>query len=290
MLPDEIRKKIKKLRIISYHKATDLMAGFYHSAFKGQGLEFEEVREYQLGDDIRNIDWNVTAKSGKPFVKLFREERELTVFFLIDVSASTFYGLNGLKKDFIAEISAVLSFSAITNNDKVGLILFSDKIEKYIPPKKGRQAAIRVLREILSFDSHRGKTDIKAALDFYSKVHRKKGIVFLLSDFLASNFEKELALLSTRKDVIGVMVKDDLEKCPPDMGIVPVQDLETSQWILTDLSHKKVRSKIAANFNKHNDRVKRMFHRLGLDFLSLDNGEDYLKKLLQLFRRREKRL
>ncbi len=290
MISESIRKKVKKLRIISYHKATELMAGFYHSAFKGQGLEFEEVREYQPGDDIRNIDWNVTAKTGKPFIKLFREERELTVIFLVDVSASTFFGSNILKKDYIAEICAVLSFAAITNNDKVGIILFSDTIEKFIPPRKGRKSAVRVLQEILSFKPHYGKTNLKMALEFTNKVCRKKSIVFIISDFFASDYEKELSLLASKHDIIGIMVNDILEEKTLKSGIIPVQDIESGKIILVDMENENTQKFLVRKIKSTQEYNKKLFKRIGKDFLTLTVGEDYLKKILELFRLRERRL
>ena len=289
MLSEELLKKIKKLRIITWHQATELAAGSYHSAFKGQGLEFEEVREYLPGDDVRNIDWNVSARAGRPFIKIFREERELTVFFLVDVSASTCYGLNVLKKDLIAELCAVLGFSAVSNHDKIGVILFSDHIEKYVPPRKGRQATTRILREILSHEPHYGKTDIRMALEFLGRVHRKKSIVFLISDFLTGGYEKQLSMIGTRNDLIGIMVHDELEKDPPLDGLMPVRDIETGAIQFADFSDPLFRKGLVAGLHSQQEQTRQMFRRLGLDLISIDTREDYLRKILQLFRAREKR-
>ena len=230
MIPKEILKKVRLIEIKTRHVVNDIFGGEYHSAFKGKGMEFAEVREYVPGDDIRDIDWNVTARTGKPFIKKFDEERELTVMLMIDVSASGFYGTGDtLKSDLMVELSSVLSFSANKNNDKVGLILFSDKIEKFIPPKKGKSHVMRIIRELIFYKAEDQKTDISQAIEFVQKVVKRKSVIFLLSDYLDSNFHKPLCHLNNKHDVVSIKFDDPSEIYIPNLGIIKIHDSENQK-------------------------------------------------------------
>ena len=246
MIPKELTKKIRYIQIYTSKAVNDVLAGEYHSVFKGQGMEFDEVRAYQPGDDIKTIDWNVTARTGLPYVKRYVEEREITVFFLVDLSASGFFGsLEKLKNEIAAEFCALLAFSAIKNNDKVGLIVFTDTIELFIPPAKGTSHVLRLIRELLFFGPGkkrvRAGTDIALALDYLGRVLHKRGVVFLVSDFLDQDFEKTLGVLARRHDLIAVTVADPRECALPDVGLMEIQDAETGAQVLVDTGDKEVR-------------------------------------------------
>ena len=284
----DIIKKVKELEIISKRITTHLFTGEYHSAFKGKGMRFREVREYYHGDDVRFIDWNVSARFSHPFTKVFEEERELTVILLVDVSASALFGtLHNSKRDLITEVGAVLTFSAINNNDKVGVIFFSDKVEKYIPPKKGKQHALYIVRELLTAQPKRSGTNISEALIFFSRSNRHKNIAFIMSDFIDEQYEDKLRVMSSRHDVIGLKIYDKMDMQLPDIGMLEVEDLETGKIRWLDTSDTMVRHNYQLNFMQQSENCKNIFKRSGADLLHLRTDEDYVKILQQFFLRRK---
>jgi uncharacterized protein (DUF58 family) len=285
----DIIKKVKELEIISKKITTHLFTGEYHSAFKGKGMRFREVREYYHGDDVRFIDWNVSARYAHPFTKVFEEERELTVILLVDVSASSLFGtVHQNKKNLITEIGAVLTFSAINNNDKVGVIFFSDKIEKYIPPKKGKEHALYIVRELLTATPKRSGTNIHEALNFFSRSNNQKSIAFIMSDFLDENYEHRLRVMGSRHDVIGLKVFDKMDSQLPDIGMIKVQDLETgkAQWLNT--SDAMVRYNYHQNFMNQSALTNTIFKKAGAQLLQIRTEQDYVKILQQFFQKRKK--
>ncbi len=285
----DIIKRVKELEIISKKITTHLFTGEYHSAFKGKGMRFREVREYYHGDDVRFIDWNVSARYAHPFTKVFEEERELTVILLIDVSASSLFGtVHQNKKDMITEIGAVLTFSAINNNDKVGVIFFSDKVEQYIPPKKGKDHALYIVRELLTGRPKRNGTNIREALNFFSKSNHQKSIAFIMSDFIDDNYEHALRVLGKRHDVIGLKVYDKMDSQLPDIGMAKVQDLETGKQEWLNTSDSMVRYKYHENFIEQSAATKTIFKKSGAQLLHIRTDEDYVKILQQFFTRRKK--
>jgi len=291
MTPNELLKKIRRIHIRTMHMADDVFAGQYHSAFKGQGMEFEEVREYQPGDEIRSIDWNVTARQGRPFIKRFREERELTVMLLVDVSASQEFGSRDqLKRELAAEIGATLAFSAIKNNDKVGLIGFSDRIERYIKPDKGTRHVLWVIRELLALKPKGRGTDIAGALDYMNRVLRRRSVVFVVSDFLAGPFEKPLRAARRRHDVIPIAVSDAREREWPKTRFVELIDSETGQWITVDGSSRSFRDEIRRRAEAAVAARRDMFKRMQADCIELQTGESIAEPLTRFFRAREARL
>jgi len=280
----EILKKVKELEIKSKKITQHLFTGEYHSAFKGRGMSFREVREYDPGDDIRFIDWNVSARFSHPFTKLFEEERELTVMLLIDVSASSLFGtVHARKKDIITEIGAILTFSAINNNDKVGVIFFSDKVEKYIPPKKGKQHALYIVRELLTSSPKNKKTNLSEGLRFFNNSTKQKSISFILSDFLDKNFNDALKVAGKKHDLIGIKVYDKMDMELPDVGIIQVIDAETgvTKWI--DTSDYIIRNQYQLKFFDYTDLCKNMFLKSGSDLLHVRTDEDYIKVLQKFF-------
>lgn len=283
----ELLKKVRKIEIKTRRLSNNIFGGEYHSAFKGRGMTFSEVRSYQFGDDVRTIDWNVTARYNEPFVKVFEEERELTLMLIVDVSSSALFGTDSaLKKNIITEISATLAFSALQNNDKVGLILFSDQIELYIPPSKGKTHVLRIIRELIEFKPLSKKTDINSALEFLNKVMKKKSIAFLLSDFISSDYEKSLKIVSKKHDLTGIKVYDKLEEFIPNLGLVQMFDQELGEIKLIDTSSSKIRknykNQMSLNFKKFND----VFTRNGAGTISCRTDESYIKKLLNYFKNR----
>lgn len=290
MIDKELLKQVREIEIRTKGLVNQVFSGEYHSVFKGKGMEFSEVREYQFGDDIRNIDWNVTARFGHPFIKIFEEERELTVILMIDLSGSLSFGTRKKTKQRVAaEISAILSFSALKNNDKVGLILFTDKIEKFVPPLKGRKHVLRIVREILSFKPERNKTNLKLALEYLNTTIKKRSIVFFLSDFIDKGFEKILSVVSKRHDFIALSIEDIREKDLINIGLVKFFDAETGQEFFVDTSnknfldfYKKKRLELAKS-RQYLFRVNR------IDNINISVGEDYIKPLVQFFKVREKR-
>jgi len=287
MIPKEILQKVRLIEIKTRHVVNDIFGGEYHSAFKGKGMEFAEVREYVPGDDIRDIDWNVTARTGKPFIKKFDEERELTVMLMIDVSASGFYGTGDtLKSDLMVELSSVLSFSAIKNNDKVGLILFSDKIEKFIPPQKGKSHVMRIIRELIFYKAEDQKTDISHAIEFIQKVVKRKSVIFLLSDYLDSNFHKPLCHLNNKHDVVSIKFVDPSEIKIPNLGLVKFHDSETQKSVWVDSKPKKYRAKMKNYFFDNDKGVRHFFNRNKIDFIPINTIHGYIGPLVAFFTRR----
>ena len=283
----ELLKKVRKIEIKTRGLTRQIFAGQYHSAFRGRGMTFSEVREYQYGDDIRNIDWNVTARFNHPYIKVFEEERELTVMQLIDMSASGDFGTRvHLKRELITEIAAVLSFSAIENNDKIGVILFSDRVEKFIPPQKGRQHILRIIRELLEFQPESKGTDISESLRFLTNAIKKRCTAFLISDFKDKGYARSLQVANNKHDVVALHIYDQRETSLPAVGMIRVMDAETGreQWI--DTSRNRVRESYAMKWESHVEMMKEIFSRAGVDSVSLPTGEDYVKPLMHLFKRR----
>ncbi|MFH1708562.1 MAG: DUF58 domain-containing protein [Planctomycetota bacterium] len=287
MIPPEIFAKVRLLEIRSRKAVNDLLAGEYHSAFKGRGIEFEEVREYVPGDDVRTIDWNVTARLGTPFVKSYREERELTVCLLVDVSASGDFGTAGTTKlATAAEICALLAFAAVKNNDKVGLLMFGERVERYIPPKKGRRHVLRVIRELLSWRVGRGGTDIRQALDYFMKVQKKKCIAFLVSDFIDAGFDRTLAMAGRRHDLVALHMSDPREVAMPDLGIAAFTDVETGEEVEVDLGRPEVRAVFEESGIGEVRQLEGTLRASGVDSVTIRTGRDYVAPLDRLFRRR----
>ncbi|HZW62578.1 MAG TPA: DUF58 domain-containing protein [Flavobacteriaceae bacterium] len=283
----ELLKKVRKIEIKTRRLSDHIFGGEYHSTFKGRGMTFSEVRQYQFGDDVRNIDWNVTARYNEPFVKVFEEERELTMMLMVDISGSEFFGTTQqFKNEIVTEIAATLAFSATQNNDKIGLILFSDKIELYIPPKKGRSHVLRIIRELIEFEPKSKQTNIEEALRFLSNVMKKKAIVFILSDFMADNYRQTLKITSGRHDITGIRVYDRHEESIPNLGMVQMQDQETGQWLLVNTASKKVRTAYAKHYNNSVAYFKECFSKSGAGTIDCRIDESYVKKLLGYFKRR----
>lgn len=290
MISTEIFKKIKRIEIISKKSSKETLAGEYHSAFKGRGMEFSEVREYIFGDDIRFIDWNVSSRMGKLYIKQFVEERELTVILAIDLSASLgFFSGAKSKKEIAAEISAIISFTAMLNNDKVGLLIFTHQIERYIPPKKGKTHLLRIIREILTFKPEGKGTSIDNGLIYLNKVIKKKAIIFLISDFIDSGFTKSLKIASQKHDLIAINISDQRELIPPKKGLFILKDYESGQEFFTDFSLKKTRQKFQDILNGNRDFLTELFNKYNVDHINIDREKDYEKTLFNFFLRRKKK-
>jgi len=291
MLTKELLKQVKQIEIKTRGVVNEVFSGEYHSVFKGRGMEFSEVREYQIGDDIRTIDWNVTARFGHPFVKIFEEERELTVILVIDMSGSLMFGsVNKTKQQIAAELSAILAFSAMKNNDKVGLILFTDRIEKFVPPKKGRSHGLRIIREVLSFKPEGNTTDIKSALEYLNHTIKRKSIAFLISDFIDDGYDKIMNIVGKKHDLIGVVLKDPRESEIPKSGLMKFRDVETGKLRHIDTSSKKVQLMYKETVQFHETQRKEIFMKSRLDSINIDISESYIKPLANFFRKREKQL
>ena len=290
MLSKELLQKVRQIQIRTSHQVTEVMAGEYKSAFKGRGMEFDEVRLYQPGDDIRTIDWNVTARTGTPYVKRFVEERELTVMLMVDASSSGSFGSqNKSKNEIAAEIAGLLAYTAIRSNDRVGLIIFTDKIELYIPPKKGHSHVLRVIREVLGFKKEeRSSTNVGAALDFLGKVCRRKAVVFLISDFLCEGYEKPIKLASRRHDLIPVSVSDPRESSLPPLGLITLEDAETGESITVDTFDPKVRSTLEKLSALRSETREHNFTQSGVDSMRVSTASNYCDELVRFFKRREK--
>ncbi len=290
MIPAELAQKIRYIQIFTSKTVNDVLAGEYHSVFKGQGMEFQEVRLYQPGDEIRSIDWNVTARTGEPHVKRFVEERELSVLFLVDLSASGDFGSAGkLKNEVAAEICALLAFSAIKNNDKVGLVVFTDDIECFVPPAKGTSHVLRLIRDLLQFRPQRTRTSIAKAIDYLGRITRKRSVVFLVSDFLDDDFERPLRILARRHDVIAVSLSDPLEQKLPDAGLVELEDAETGQLLQIDTGSSEIRTRYQALAAERRDRLRQIFHSMDVDQIDVTTNRDYIRDLVRFFRARERR-
>jgi uncharacterized protein (DUF58 family) len=282
-------RHIRRLQIRTIRRVEDLFAGAYHSAFKGKGLEFEEVREYHPGDDVRQIDWNVTARLQTPFVKTFQEERELTVLLVVDISASTRFGSSSrLKKEIMAEIGAILAFSAIKNQDKVGLILFTNQIELFLRPKKGTRHVLRVIRELLFFPPKQRGTDLQQVLSFLGKVQRKRAICFLISDFLTTDFAHEAALIAKRHDLIAIGLNDPYEQTFPNMGLLHLADLESGDMQLIDTSYSELQHQFQTHAQERQIALKQLMSRIGANLIQLDTEKPYMDALHTFFKLREK--
>ena len=290
MISKQILKKVKQIEIRTRGLVNDLFGGEYHSVFKGRGMTFSEVREYQPGDDIRLIDWNVTARTGSPFIKVFEEERELTVYLIVDISGSGNFGsIEKLKREYSTEIASVLGFSAIKNNDKVGLILFSNDIEKYVLPKKGKSHVLRVIRELLYTKPKKNLTSIKVALDYFLKVVKRKSVVFLISDFLDEGYWSSLKIINRKHDLIGIQIYDPAELSLPNIGLVKIKDSENQSSFWIDTSSKKNMDLLKKqNLLKQKNLIKKA-KKIGFDLIHISTGEDFIEPIMSLFRMREKR-
>jgi uncharacterized protein (DUF58 family) len=283
----ELIRKVRKIEIKTRGLSQHVFAGEYHSAFKGRGVTFSEVREYQYGDDIRNIDWNVTARFHHPYIKVFEEERELTVLLLVDTSGSRNFGsVSQIRRNILTEISAVLSFSAIQNNDKIGLILFSDRVEKFIPPKKGKKHILHIIRELIEFDPHSKKSDLTEPLIFLTNAIKKRCTAFILSDFICPPFEDPLKIASRKHDIVALQVYDKRDKEIPDMGLVKFTDSETGEDKWIDTSIRSTRKMYLNYWNNRQNYLQNTFSRTGVDNLSVSTSEDYVKPLIKLFKKR----
>jgi len=287
----DLLKKVRKIEIKTRGLSNQLFAGEYHSAFKGSGMTFNEVRDYHPGDEIRKIDWNVTARFNSPFVKVFEEEREMTVMLLVDTSASEFFGTRvQLKKELITEICAVLSFSAIQNNDKIGVIFFGNEVEKFIPPKKGKSHILRIIRELISFEPKTQGTNIGEALRYLTNAIKKKSTAFLLSDFLDDkNYESALKVANKKHDLIGLRIYDRLQEDLPNIGLVPFYDAESGSTVLVDTSSKSVRTDYNLNSRKQRESLFDQFKKAGIDYANISTQDNYVRPLMNLFKKRERR-
>ena len=287
METSELIKKVRKIEIKTRGLSNNIFAGEYHSAFKGRGMTFAEVREYQYGDDIRSIDWNVTARFGHPYIKVFEEERELTVVLMIDVSASREFGsASQLKKDIFTEVAATLAFSTIQNNDKIGVIFFSDKIEKFIPPKKGRKHVLHIIRELIDFKPESNKTDIAGVLRYFTNAIKKSCTAFIISDFIDDNFQKELNIASQKHDVVALQVYDLRETELPNVGLVKLKDAESGERIWVDTSDKRLRTTYKHAWGEGQLALQKTFTKSGVDLVSMSTSDDYVKALMKLFKMR----
>ena len=283
----ELLKKVRKIEIKTRRLSDHVFGGEYHSTFKGRGMTFSEVRQYQFGDDVRNIDWNVTARYNEPFVKVFEEERELTLMLVADISGSEFFGTHQqFKNEIVTEIAATLAFSALQNNDKIGLILFSDEVELFIPPKKGKSHVLRIIRELLEFEPNSKKTNIAQALKFMASVMKKKAIVFVLSDFMDDGYRDTLKIAAKKHDITGIRIYDRREEQIPNLGMVPMEDEETGELLLVNTSSKGVRNNYHRYYRERVDEFQESFTKSGAGALSCRVDESYVKKLLGYFKRR----
>jgi uncharacterized protein (DUF58 family) len=287
MSASDLLKKVRKIELKTKGLSNHIFAGEYHTAFKGKGMTFSEVREYQPGDDIRTIDWNVTARFNNPYIKVFEEEREMTVMLMIDISGSEDFGTqNKIKKELITELSAVIAFSAIQNNDKIGVLFFSDKIEKFIPPKKGKPHILRIIRELISFQPSSKGTNIGEALRYFNNVTKKRSICFLISDFLDNDFELPLKIANKKHDVISVKIDDLREKELPKIGLIQFQDAETNSLKWVDTNNKLVRENYKKNQIEKNLKTDQIFKSCGVDSIQISTNEDYVKPLINFFKKR----
>ncbi|GAA4305090.1 DUF58 domain-containing protein [Aestuariibaculum suncheonense] len=283
----DLLKKVRKIEIKTRRLSDHIFGGEYHSTFKGRGMTFSEVRQYHFGDDVRNIDWNVTARYNEPFVKVFEEERELTMMLMVDVSGSELFGTDQqFKNEVVTEIAATLAFSATQNNDKIGLILFSDKVELYIPPKKGRSHVLRIIRELIEFEPESKQTNLAEALKFMQNVMKKKAIVFVLSDFIADDYNHTMKIVAGKHDVTGIRIYDKREEEIPNLGVVQMQDEETGEYMLVNTSSKKVRLNYAKYYQEKVNYYKESFNKAGAGTIDCRVDESYVKKMLGYFKRR----
>ena len=286
----ELLKKVRKIEIKTKGLSNHIFSGEYHTAFKGKGMAFSEVREYQPGDDVRSIDWNVTARYNNPFVKVFEEEREMTVMLLIDMSGSSDFGTQTqLKREVATEIAAVLSFSAINNNDKIGVIFFSDKIEKFIPPKKGKSHILRIIRELITFKSENKKTNLEKALIYFNNVIKKRSVCFILSDFMDNNFDKSLKIARKKHDIIALRIHDEREEQLVDVGLIKLEDTETGDLKWLDTSSKNIRKEFRKNYLIFEENLKKTLQHSAVDHINIKTGKDYVKPLINFFKNRRRK-
>ena len=289
METSDLLKKVRKIELKTRGLSNHIFAGEYHTAFKGKGMAFSEVREYQPGDDIRTIDWNVTARFNTPFIKVFEEERELTVMLMIDVSGSKNFGTQKqMKQELVTELSAVLAFSAIQNNDKIGVIFFSDKVEKFIPPKKGKSHILRIIRELIAFEPENKGTNIGEALRYFNNVIKKRAVCFVISDFMGDNFEAPLKIANKKHDVVTIRINDKREEELPDIGLIQMKDAETGEVKWIDTGNKLIRQNYKKNYLQNKEEVNQLFKNSGVDTIQLRTDMDYIKPLIQFFKRRVK--
>lgn len=287
METNDLLKKVRKIEIKTRGLSQNIFAGEYHTAFKGRGMTFSEVREYQYGDDVRAIDWNVTARFGRPFIKVFEEERELTVILLVDASGSLDFGTtNQFKKDIITEVAATLAFSTIQNNDKVGAIFFSNRVEKFIPPKKGKKHVLQIIRELLVFKPESNQTDIAEALKYFTNAIKKRSTAFIISDFIDSGFERTLSIANNKHDIVALQVYDIREAEIPNVGMIKIKDAESGERIWIDTSDKRLRTAYKHHWNERQLKLQKIFKQSGVDFVSMSTTDDYVSKLMKLFRLR----
>jgi len=291
MLSREIIKKIEKIHIHTNYLVNDVFAGEYESAFRGRGMEFEEVREYTPGDEIRSIDWNVTARMGRPYVKEFREERELTVMLLIDVSSSGLFGtVKAFKNEVAAEVGAILAFAAVKSNDKVGLIIFTDTVERFIPPEKGRNHVWRVIKEVIGFKPQKKNTDVKMALEFLNRVLNRRAVCFLISDFISEGYEKTLRITSKKHDLIAVTITDPRERELPRVGFIELEDAETGETILIDTSDETLRKGFRQMSEEKIKKRNELFRSMGVDYIDIQTDRSLIDPIMRFFLLRAKRL
>ncbi|MBN2451863.1 MAG: DUF58 domain-containing protein [Lentisphaeria bacterium] len=290
MIPRELARKIRYIQIYTSKAVNDVLAGEYHSVFKGRGMEFDEVREYQPGDDVRSIDWNVTARTGRPHIKRYREERELTVVFLVDLSASGAFGSSGkLKNEVAAELCALLAFSAIKNNDKVGLIVFTDQVEYFVPPAKGTSHVLRLIRDVLDFRPRQARTDIAGALAYFGRVIPRRCVGFVVSDFLGGDFARPMRTLAHRHDLIAVSITDPREVALPNVGLIEIEDAETGEIVLLDTGSAAVRRRYEGLGRERSGALSESFRSMGVDQIDVFTDRDYVRSLVTFFRGRERR-
>ena len=286
----ELLKKVRKIEIKTKGLSNHIFSGEYHTAFKGKGMAFSEVRGYQPGDDVRSIDWNVTARYNNPFVKVFEEEREMTVMLLIDMSGSSDFGTQTqLKREVATEIAAVLSFSAINNNDKIGVIFFSDKIEKFIPPKKGKSHILRIIRELITFKSENKKTNLEQALIYFNNVIKKRSVCFILSDFMDNNFDKSLKIARKKHDIIALRIHDEREEELVNVGLIKLKDTETGNLKWIDTSSKNIRKEFRKNYLSFEKEIKQTLQHSAIDYINIKTGKDYVKPLINFFKNRKRK-
>lgn len=290
MIPKEVLKKVKRIEIQTRGLVNDVFSGEYHSVFKGRGMEFSEVREYQIGDDIRTIDWNVSARMGHPYVKIFEEERELTVMLLVDVSSSSNFGtVERMKGEIAIELCALLAFSAIKNNDKVGLIIFTDRIEKFVPPKKGKTHVLRVLRELLYHKPQGTGTDISLALEYLSRVTTRRAVVFLVSDFMSEEYQRALQVANQRHDLVAITITDPREMTLPDIGFVELEDAETGEIVLLDTSDPNLRESFESETSQNKAQRDKLLRSMNIDTVDIRTDVSYIEPLIRFFHMRAKR-
>jgi uncharacterized protein (DUF58 family) len=290
MIPKEILKKVRRIEITTRSLVNDVFSGEYHSVFKGRGIDFSEVREYTIGDDIRTIDWNVTARMGHPYIKIFQEERELTVILMVDVSSSGNFGTyEQMKGEIATEICALLAFSAIKNNDKVGLIIFTDRVEKFVPPKKGKSHVLRVLRELLYHKPESSQTDIAGALEFLNKITKRRSVVFLVSDFISSSYEKALQIANKKHDVVAITVTDPRETELPPVGYIELEDAESGEIYVLNTRDRGIRAVFSREADQNRKHREKLFKSMNVDYIDIFTHKPYIEPLIRFFRMRAKK-